>query len=237
MKTQKNNDYQLTNQFLQKVRFFQNLPETYMRTIFEAAELYDVKQDKFVFLQGDLAERFYVLMDGRVRMTQATADGQQILLRFVEPGGKFGCFSVVEGAVYPGTAQTATDSLIFAWPRQTILPFINTSPQLILNVQRHLLQRIQNLQDDYLYLSTQRVEQRLAQILLRLIVQVGVPTSDGIRLQLTLTRQDIAEMIGSTLHTVSRTLSQWQREGILRSNREEIIIDQPETLQQIWRNI
>lgn len=230
------NHHHPLNSFLQSVRFFQNLSEDEIKPIFDVAQLRQVEAKTVVFQQGGPADTFYVVMDGRLRMTQTSYNGQQILLRFVEAGNQLGCFALAEGSVYPGSAETVKDSLLFAWPRQTILPFLTQYPQLMLNVQSQLLQIIQNLQDDYLFLATERVEYRLAHVLLRLADRVGQEQSEGILLDLTLSRQDIAEMIGATLHTVSRILSQWHKDGLIQSGRERIVIRQPQQLQTVMLN-
>ena len=79
-------------------------------------------------------------------------------------------------------------------------------------------------------MSTQQVEQRIASALLRLVNQSGRKTDDGIEIDFPITRQDIAEMTGTTLHTVSRTLSGWEDEGIVRSSRQKVTVTDPHAL-------
>jgi len=79
-------------------------------------------------------------------------------------------------------------------------------------------------------LSTQHVEQRIARALLRLINQSGQRTGEGIEISFPITRQDVSEMTGTTLHTVSRLLSAWERDGLVSSKRKKIVVSDPHRL-------
>ncbi len=93
-----------------------------------------------------------------------------------------------------------------------------------LNVVRFLAGRVKEFQDRYRELATERVERRLAHALLRLAAQIGKPVEEGILIDLTLSRQDIAELTGTTIYTVSRILSGWEGRAIIESTRERVIV-------------
>ena len=85
-------------------------------------------------------------------------------------------------------------------------------------------------------MSTQQVEQRIAHALLRLVSQSGRKTDDGIEIDFPITRQDIAEMTGTTLHTVSRLLSAREDEGIVRGGRQKVTVKDPHALMLVAEN-
>jgi CRP/FNR family transcriptional regulator, nitrogen oxide reductase regulator len=93
-----------------------------------------------------------------------------------------------------------------------------------------LADRVSEFQDRIRELTTERVERRIARALLRLAQQTGRKVEDGVLVDLLITRQDIAEMTGTTIFTVSRTMSQWETQGIIKSGREKIIIRRPHQL-------
>jgi CRP-like cAMP-binding protein len=103
-------------------------------------------------------------------------------------------------------------------------------PRLAINSINILSQRIQEFQDRLREMATERVERRIARTLLRLASQTGRKTEQGILIDLSLTRQDLAEMTGTTLYTVSRTLSQWEKDGLVKSQREQVMILAPHRL-------
>lgn len=106
-------------------------------------------------------------------------------------------------------------------------------PRIALNALNHVATRIQDLQGRVRELTTERTEQRIARALMRLMDQAGEPTEQGIKITMPLSRQDIAELTGTTLYTVSRTLSRWERDGLVESGRERIMIRSPHRLAKI----
>jgi CRP-like cAMP-binding protein len=110
-------------------------------------------------------------------------------------------------------------------------------PRVALNAIRLLAGRIQEFQDRLRELATERVERRIARTLIRLTRQAGRKTAEGVLIDLPLTRQDLAEMCGTTLYTVSRTLSQWESQGLVRSKREQVLVLFPHGLVQIAEDL
>lgn len=90
--------------------------------------------------------------------------------------------------------------------------------------------RFVQLQNQYRELATERVERRIARALLRLAAQAGQHEADGVCIDFPISRQDVAELTGTTLYTVSRTLSQWEKQGIVQSGRKRVLIRSLRTL-------
>ncbi|MBX6323544.1 MAG: Crp/Fnr family transcriptional regulator, partial [Rhodospirillaceae bacterium] len=136
----------------------------------------------------------------------------------------FGCVVVSGGQRYPGTATATVDSVAVGWPQATTRELMRRHPQIALNALGTVGSRLQEAQSRVRELSTERVEQRIAHALLRLAEQAGRPIAEGVEIEFPLSRQDVAEMTGTTLHTVSRTLSHWESAGIVRSGRQRVVI-------------
>jgi hypothetical protein len=103
-------------------------------------------------------------------------------------------------------------------------------PRLALNTLGTLGGRLQETQTRLREISTERVERRIAHALIRLAEQTGKRVAGGIRIDFAISRQDVAEMTGTTLHTVSRTLSSWEGQGIVEGGRQRITIREPAAL-------
>jgi len=114
---------------------------------------------------------------------------------------------------------------------------VRQMPQLALNAIQFMAQHLQEFQDRYRELATQRVERRLARTILRLASQTGRKVEEGVLIDMPLTRQDLAEMSGTTLYTVSRTLSKWETDGLIISGREKVIIRFPHGLVAIAEDL
>jgi CRP-like cAMP-binding protein len=204
------------------------------KQVIEAGVLRSIEEDGFFFMQGDPATHAYVLVEGRVKMIQITPNGQQITLRIMTPGQTYGGIALLNPrAGYPATAQAVEDSTALAWDTQHLRQLVEKEPSISLNVMSLMHGYISELQERQKALVTDRVEQRIARILLKLAAQSGKKIDDGVLIDLPITRQDIAEMSGTTLYTVSRTLNEWDRGGLLEIGRERVVICEPHVLVSI----
>jgi CRP/FNR family transcriptional regulator, nitrogen oxide reductase regulator len=202
----------------------------------EAREL-SFEEDSYVFYQDDPAERIYVLKSGRIKLYQIADDGQQVLMRVMTPGMMFAAISLVEGAVYPVSAEAAQSSQVIYWSQATMLRLIDRFPPMAINALKILAGHVREFQNRYRELATERVERRLARTVLRLVSQTGRKTKEGVLLDLPLTRQDLAEMTGTTLYTVSRILSQWESQGLVLASRERLVVRYPHGLVSIAEDL
>jgi CRP/FNR family transcriptional regulator, nitrogen oxide reductase regulator len=223
--------------YLQTARLFRDLPEAALREIARVGRRRRAATGAFFFRQGRAAAVLYVLLAGQVKMTQITPEGQQIILRVVGPGEMFGAVAALGEAVYPASAQAADACVALGWDSATITDLMERFPHLTLNALGIVVARVHEFQDRYRELATERVERRVARALLRLVPQVGRRVEGGVLLDLTLSRQDLAEMTGTTLFTVSRILSRWEQEGLIESGRERVVLRRPHSLVQIAEDL
>ena len=209
---------------------FQGVPRADITHLIEAAHRKSLSAGEFFFLQGDPAERMYVLLQGRVKLTQVGPDGQQALIRVITPVSLFALVAMTTSENYLVTAQAAEDCQAFYWTHQEMMDFLVQVPQMAMNAMRIMAENLQEIQERFRQVTTQRVEQRLAHTLIRLAAQAGKKVEQGILIDLPLTRQDLAEMSGTTLYTASRILSQWERQGLVIAGREQVILCNPHGL-------
>jgi CRP/FNR family transcriptional regulator, nitrogen oxide reductase regulator len=199
---------------ISKLDLFLGLSVPDLEVILSEARELSFEEDSFVFYQDDPAERIFVLKSGRVKLYQIADDGQQVLMRVMTPGMMFAAISMVEGAVYPVSAEAAQpQQSVMYWSQEKMLELITRFPPMAINALKILAGHVREFQNRYRELATERVERRLARTVLRLVSQTGRKTEEGVLLDLPLTRQDLAEMTGTTLFTVSRTLSQWESQA------------------------
>jgi CRP-like cAMP-binding protein len=183
-----------------------------------------------VFEQGQAADRFFILLDGRLRVTQITPDGQQTVVRIVHPGDLFGIARALQRHDYPGTATAAIDSIVLQWPMSEWDRLVSRFPNIAINAMQAMGQRLQEAHARVRELSTEAVERRVAHAVLRLAGQAGKAEGGAVRIDFPISRQDIAEMTGTTLHTVSRILSGWQKAGIVEGGRQMLVVKDPHRL-------
>jgi CRP-like cAMP-binding protein len=221
-------------ELIRQSSLFKDVRSEVFAQVLEAGVLRSVEEDGFFFLQADPATHAYVLVAGRVKMIQITPNGQQITLRIMTPGQTYGGIALLNPrAGYPATAQAVENSSAMAWDTQRLRELVEKEPNISLNVMSLMHGYISELQERQKALVTDRVEQRIARILLKLAAQSGTKIDQGVLIDLPLTRQDVAEMSGTTLFTVSRTLNEWERNGLLEIGRERVVIRDPHGLVSI----
>lgn len=196
-----------------------------------------LRRGEFFFYQEEPASHFYVLLQGQVRLNQLTAEGHQVTIRYLGPGESMGVIVVLSEMSYPVSAECVTDTMALGWAASDISALMERYPLLALNGMRMVAGRFRDLQNRYRELATERVERRVARALLRLARQTGRRVEEGVLLDLPLSRQDLGEMTGTTLYTVSRILSAWDQEGILLTGREQVIIRNPHGLVTIAEDL
>ncbi|MGE3231365.1 MAG: Crp/Fnr family transcriptional regulator, partial [Hyphomicrobium sp.] len=148
-------------------------------------------------------------------------------------GEMFGTVALFTDGRYPAEAKTVTDSIEVRWTEPVLLDLIRRHPQIALNIIAVLGGRVRDVQERLREVATQRVEGRIANVLLRLADRAGQPAGDGTTIGFPLTRRDLAEMCGSTLHTVSRILTAWEKAALIATKRQRITIRRRDAIQRI----
>jgi len=177
-----------------------------------------------VFRQGQEADQFYVLLHGRLRVTQVTPEGQQIIVRMVNPGDLFGIAKALRRPDYPGTAMAVSESVALGWPMSQWEVLIERCPGMAVNAMQTIGIRLQEAHTRLREMATEEVERRVAHAVLRLAQQAGKKEDGGVRIDFPISRQDIAEMTGTTLHTVSRILSAWETAELVEGGRQKLLV-------------
>ena len=134
-------------------------------------------------------------------------------MRFVAPGEIFGVAKAIGRTTYPATATAVVDSVALVWPSAAWPRLIEKNPALATNALQTVGSRLQEAHTRVVEMSTEQVERRVAHALLRLAKQAGRKVEEGVRIDFPISLQDVAEMTGTTLHTVSRILSAWEAQG------------------------
>jgi CRP-like cAMP-binding protein len=181
--------------------------------------------------QGDPEDMSDVVIVGRLRVTQTTPEGAQVIIRYLGPGQMAGYSVLTGGMQHPGSTIAIDDCHLFGWPATTIRDLMARHAAIAVNAASVLGARYHEMQVRLRELSTERVEQRIAHTVLRLARQAGHRTARGIEIAFPLSRQDLAEMTGTTLHTVSRTLSAWEEKGLVDSGRRRVIVCKVDALE------
>jgi CRP-like cAMP-binding protein len=209
---------------------FSRLERAQIRTILNQATSRRFESGAPVFHEDALAERFFLLLDGTIRVVKTTIDGEQITSIHIPAGQLFGFAKALGRTTYPATAVAASEVLALSWPTTLWDGFVTEYPGFATATYKTVGDRLGELNTRVIEMSTKHVEQRIARALLRLIHQTGRKVPQGIEINFPITRKDVSEMTGTTLQTVSRLLSSWEKRGFVTSKRKKIIICDPHQL-------
>jgi CRP-like cAMP-binding protein len=222
--------HKLDESLLTGVPPFRKLSRLQIREILDAAQALRFDPGVAVFSEGMPVERFFLLLDGHIRVIRTTAGGDQIIALHIAPGQLFGIGAAIGRTAYPATAMTADDCVALAWPNRLWSVFVERYDGFATETYKVVGERVGEMNNRIVEMATQQVEQRIANAILRLVTQMGRKVDGGIEIGLPITRQNISDMTGTTLHTVSRLLSGWERDGIVMSERRKITVTAPHRL-------
>ena len=212
---------------------FCRLDQSQLRRVRDLARMDTAAIGTVVFDEGQPALRFHLILSGHVRLVRLTAEGEQIIVLHVPAGQLFGLGAPLGRATRQETAITADDCQLLSWPTALWQVFSDTCPGFATETMRALGARADEMTSRIVELSTKLVEQRIACAMLRMIGQSGRKVAGGIEIGFPISRQNIADMTGTTLHTVSRVLSAWEKQGLIISARCHIVVTKPHQLVMI----
>jgi len=228
---------QVEVKMLSKASLLRGLSEIELQAVLSEARIRQLADGAFFFMESDPAEKSYILLSGKVKLGQLTEVGQQVILGYLIPGRVFGIISILKKVSYPVSAQAVGECRALLWDQATMNQLMDAYPRMGLNALRIMAGQIREFQNTIRDLSTKRVEQRIARAVLRLARQSGRKIEEGVLIDLPLTRQDLAEMTGTTLYTVSRVLTEWETQGLVQSKRQRVVICSSHELVEIGEDL
>jgi CRP-like cAMP-binding protein len=222
---------------LKKAPLFKGISETILEDLFNAGSIKKFKPGEYLFQQGESARTLYLVLEGRLKLVQINEMGEEVILRYIGPGESTAAASVLSGLPYPATSEVVQQGQSIRWNGDILRNLLKKYPEIALNILDIVIERLVEVQNRFLELSTERVEQRIARTLLRLMKRSGSKTKSGVQINFPLSRQDIAEHSGTTLYTVSRTLSAWAKKGMIKTSREKVTITNTHALVSISEDL
>lgn len=220
------------SRLLTRLPLLSDLPSADITGLASMTRFEQIERDQVIFYQGDLCDRVWLVYTGRVKIVYHDTDGREVILEIISPGEVFGG-TVLFFPTHPATAIAMEDSVVASFSAEAYSQFLLQRPATILKLLKMLGARhlaMINMQT----MAGERVERRMAHILLKLSSRVGRDTLDGRMITIPLSRQDLADMACTTLETSIRTISRFQKEGIILTRRGGyLVIKDPDKLKDI----
>lgn len=213
-----------TTDALAALELFRDVPPSVLAEVIGSARIRALPRGTKVFDQGARVERAHALLAGGIRISQAGSDGGQVVIRFIGAGEIFGSVPIYTDRRYPADAVAMTDSIEASWSQSEMTGLMERHSRIAINMVTIVGRRLAEMQDRVREMATQRAERRVANTLLRLAHRPGRTTAAGVEIGFPLRRKDIADISGTTLHTVSRLLTQWGKEGLVISDHQQLTL-------------
>jgi len=216
---------------MEALKGFRILPAAERAAVAQATREQRVAAGERIFSEGQSAESLWAVKDGLVHIIKSNADGREVVLQVIPPGELFGAVVAVETKPYPASAVAAADSVVWRLPASLARELCQKYPSLRSAILDQVSGRLREAHDRMRSLALERVEQRLARMLLTLADKIG-HQKDRVTV-LEVTRQELADMIGTTVETTIRITSKWQQAGVISSSRHQISLADPASLRRI----
>ena len=218
---------------ISRLPFFKHLPAEAISKINGLFHDHEASADERIYFEGDEAEYLYLVAMGKVKLIRNTDSGREVLLDILRGGEYFGALMAFGGRVHTETAVAQTDCCILQISSVDFESILSEYPDVTRKVLEAVSKRLTQSQDVVKQLSTYTVEQRIASALLRLAEKLGEVRGQGVLIQLPFSRQDLAAMTGSTTETVSRVMSRFVEDGLVKSGRKWVTITGMKRLEEL----
>lgn len=218
---------------LKKISLFNTLSEAEIKEISSYFIASSVKKKEVIFSEGDPSEWLFVVTEGKVKITKLSQEGKELILELIHPMDFFGGLAVIRGFPYPANAVAMEDSRLLRISRSNLLRVLDRFPNLMYCMAQQLGERMKQSHETLKNIALERVEARIASLLQKLSDKTGKKTGQEIVIDMKLTKQDIAEMVGTTVETSIRTMSKFKKMGIVGEKDGRIVVRDMEKLKAL----
>lgn len=209
---------------LSRISVFSTLSSSEQKELTPYLIATSARKKEIIFSEGDPSEWFYIVTEGKVKITKLSQDGKEIILEVIYPMNFFGGLAVIRGFPYPANAVAMEDTKLLKISRSNLMRVLDRFPNLIYCMAQQVGDRMKESHETLKNIALERVEARIASLLLKLSDKTGKKADEGTVIDMQLTKQDIAEMVGTTVETSIRTMSKFRKSGIVGQKDGKIVI-------------
>ncbi len=197
------------------------------------ARVADFARGDVVFGEGDPSDAFYTVTRGRVKVFKMLPNGKEVILEIFGAGDPLGAIAAYEGRPFPATATAIEDTTCLVLPRRAFFALLEQHPSLVRGLLTGMTQRLMELTNRLAELSTGRIEARLARLFLKLSENTGRTERNGTFVPLVLSRQELADMTGTTIETCIRIMSRWGKQEVLLTEKDGFLVKDRDALESL----
>ncbi len=214
----------VVDDMLRRSTIFRRLSAEDRQRLTAVAHVREFDKGGMLFSEGDPSDHFFTVVTGRVKVFKVTARGSDVILEIFGPGDPVGAVAVYESRAYPASAVALEPTTCVLIPREAFFALLEAHPTMVRGLLLGLTHRLVELTNRLTELSGGRVEARLARLFLKLADDTGKPHADGVFIPMPLSRQELADMVGTTIETSIRIMSRWGKQGVVRTEKDGFVL-------------
>lgn len=219
-------------EYLKHFSFFSELSEEDLQKIADISIERNYKKNMIIFMEGEPGDAFYYIKSGKVKVYRTYEDGKEHIIHIFGEGDVFGEATLFSSIPYPASASVYEDSIIGFIKNSDLERLIAETPELSMKLIKILVKKLVFAQAKIRDLAFNDVFARTAAQILKLTDDYGKKTEKGVSIDIQLSRQELAEMIGTTRETVSRVISRFKKEKSITEDKDKIVVVNEQKLRQ-----
>ena len=210
-------------ELLRTTPIFSRLSPADRKTIAEAGRVQHFEKGDVIFEQDSPSE-FYAITAGRVKIFKMMPNGKDLILEVFGPGDPLGAVAAYMDRPFPASAAALEATTCVIIPRQTFFRLLEANPSLVRGLLLGLTTRLVELTNRLAELTGGRIEPRFARLFVKLGSQMGRQERGGTFIPLALSRQELADMTGTTIETCIRIMSRWNKDGVVQTDKDGFVV-------------
>jgi CRP-like cAMP-binding protein len=218
--------------YLQRINLFKGMTPEEMDALARMTRMESVKKKTTIFLPGDPSRQVYLLKEGRVKISRISEEGRELTLALLGPGEIFGELEALDDLPRDTLAEALEETQLCVIHKELFLEMLRRRPELSFRLIKLIGFRMRRIESRIEDLVFKDVPARLAHLLIELSKSYGKASPQGIRLQVKITHQEIANLIGSIRETVSAALGEFKKEGLIAFEGRRIVLLRPDLLKK-----
>lgn len=206
----------VASELVRKIPVYSRLSEPDLQALVRDARTKLYIRGQCIFREGDDADAFVTIVRGRVKVFRAMGDGKELIVAILGAGNPVGVVAVLRSIQYPATAMALEDTVCLQVPRDKLDQLLE-NPSFVRGLLAGMASRMMELTNRLATLSGPRVDARLSRLFLKLASETGQRTEEGVWIPVRLSRQELADLTGTTVETCIRIMSRWEKEGTVHT--------------------
>jgi CRP/FNR family cyclic AMP-dependent transcriptional regulator len=221
--------------FLRNVSIFEELPERDLEKIAKLGTRKKFSKGNIILMEDEIGSALFIIINGKVKVSRLDETGREAVLSILGSGEVFGEMSLLDGMKRSATCSALTDTEVLIIYRDDFLNLLQKYPQIAISLLKEMAQRLRKADLQIKSLSLKDAEGRVGCVLILLADDLGKMYKGQVVVEEIPTQQDLANMAGTSRETVSRVMTKFEKQGLIKVEGRKLIILEYEKMKQMFK--